>query len=168
LPGLVKLKDTGEKVPQTNAFKAADGKYYSSEAAFEYLKKQNEFWICCNKKLFELLQYEKGMKFPTVICKKLKELESYGWDVVFECICDSEDAISWALNNKEFSSEYGKCAYIMAIVVNHINDTKKKVIMKERELECQKKIQIPKEIDIQKGVQKKCDISRFLEDGYEN
>jgi hypothetical protein len=108
------------------------------------------------------------MKFPTVICKKLKELESYGWDVVFECICDSEDAISWALNNKEFSSEYGKCAYIMAIVVNHINDTKKKVIMKERELECQKKIQIPEEIDIQKGVQKKCDISRFLEDGYEN
>ena len=55
--------------------------------------------------------------------KKLEELgKSYGWEVVYKTFKHCEDNIKFWVTQKEFSTEYNKLTYIMAIILNNIND----------------------------------------------
>lgn len=122
----VKCQDTGVLVSALDAWKAPNGKYYSSQGAFEHLVKEKEYRQKCMEKIGNILGYTKGQKFPTIVAKKLKEYETYGYDTVYQTILGKEQDIYNAISNKDFASEYNKTSYIMAIITNSINDFYKK------------------------------------------
>ena len=160
----VKLVDTGEYSTQDQAYKAPNGKYYSSQIVYEQNLFQNEMRNKCIDKIFELFDIRKGMKISTIFFRKLAELEPYGYDVVYNTIEHNSVSIEWALNNKEFSSESGKVSYVMAIVQNNINDEYK---FKQKQLKLQEKsakiIEEPVDIEIVNNIQKTKDVSRWIE-----
>ena len=122
----VKCRDTGILVSASDAWKAPDGKYYSSQGAFNHLIHEREYKQKCLEELGNLLGYSEGQKFPTIVAKKLKEYESYGYEVVLKTILDKKEIIGYAIDTKNFNSEYNKVAYVMAIITNNINDVYKK------------------------------------------
>lgn len=78
--------------------------------------------------LGNILGYNNGQKFPTILPKKISELrEGYSDDVIIETILRSTKDIQWAIHNKEFDTDYNMCAYISAIIINKINDVKKEM-----------------------------------------
>ena len=118
----VKCRDTGVLVSSADAWKAPDGKYYSSQGAFEHLMFEKTYRQKCIEELGNILGYSKDQKFPTIVAKKLKEYETYGYEVVFETISNKKQVIINSISNKDFTSEYNKTSYIMAIITNSIND----------------------------------------------
>lgn len=127
----VKCRDTGVVVSASDAWKAPDGKYYSSQEAFERLQSEKIARQKCLEELGNILQYSKGQKFPSIAAKKLKEYEVYGYDTVLETILTKKQAIINSISNKDFASEYNKTSYIMAIITNNINDIYKKKQLKK-------------------------------------
>ena len=123
----VKCRDTGVLVSASDAWKAPDGKYYSSKGAFEHLMNEKTYRQQCLEELGNILGYHDGQKFPTVVAKKLKEYEYYGYKVVLKTIITKKSDMEYAISHKEFASEYNRVAYIMAIITNSINDVKRKM-----------------------------------------
>jgi hypothetical protein len=128
----VKCQDTGELVPSTNAYKASNGKYYSSEEAFKHLLDEKMYRQRCLEELGNILGYHEGQKFPTIVAKKLKEYEYYGYDVVLQTIISKRSDMVYSISHKDFASEYNRVSYIMAIITNSINDIKKKIDKEKR------------------------------------
>lgn len=75
--------------------------------------------------LADVMMFDPSMAFPTIIPKKLKELSFYDDEIILATIEQCRDKIGYAMRTKEFSSEYGRAAYVMAIIKNHINDVYK-------------------------------------------
>ena len=117
---LVKCCDTNEKKPKEECYKAPDGKYYTSEKAYNIVKKSKEDWLECIDNISTILGYHKGMKFPTTLPKRLKQLEGYGYDVVLETLMQNYKEISWSLVRRQFNSEYGRIAYVFGIIEHNI------------------------------------------------
>ena len=130
MPRLCKCHATGERGDVKTFYRPVGEKYYFKD------KETYETWRIeedlrkmkakkrrdINDKIAEFIRYEKGQAFPTNICKTIKELEVfYGLDVILETMNKSAANIQWAMDNKEFKNEYGKCNYLMAIVKNNIN-----------------------------------------------
>ena len=128
----VKCRDTGVLVPISDAWKAPDGKYYSSQGAFEHLENEKMYRQRCLEELGNYLGYHDGQKFPTIVAKKLKEYEYYGYKTVLETIIIKKNDIVYSISHKDFASEYNKVSYIMAIITNSINDVKKKIDKEQR------------------------------------
>lgn len=160
----VKLQDTGGFGDSAINYKAENGKYYTSENAYLIIKTNKEYRQKCIDKIAEVLDYQLGMKLPTVTFKKLNEFEVYGYDVVYETIIQQSGAIDWALQNKQFNQETAKIFYIMAIIQNNIMTEYKKKIAKNKQQD--KKITtIDVEIEDIKVTSKQTkDISKWLED----
>lgn len=79
-------------------------------------------------KMLEIMKFEPNAKFPTSFTKKLKELkESYSYVEVKYTIFKLEQNLVWAVENKEFQSDYNKVNYLMAIVQNNINQYRKEL-----------------------------------------
>jgi hypothetical protein len=79
-------------------------------------------------KMLEIMKFELNAKFPTSFTKKLKELkESYSYVEVKYAIFKLEQNLVWAVENKEFQSDYNKVNYLMAIVQNNINQYRKEL-----------------------------------------
>ena len=71
----------------------------------------------------DLVGYYHGEKFPSSITAKIKELEEiYDIFTVYDTFIEKREDIQYALDSRDFETEYGKCSYIMAIIVNNIND----------------------------------------------
>ena len=161
----VKCRDTGELVPISDAWKAPDGKYYSSEGAFERLVHDKQCRQECLTELGNILGYFEGQKFPTIVAKKLKEYEGYGYDVVLRTIRNKKEAILYSINNKDFSSEYCRVAYVMAIITNNINDVRNAINKEKKAQVASSPIITSDEIEdsisptVNSGVR---DISKFL------
>ena len=123
-------------------------------------------WMEMMELLGNILGYEKGQKFPTVLPKKISELrKGYSDEVIYETILRCQRDIETALRTKEFKSEYSMCAYVAAIIVNSINDVKIEFEMIERA----KKVKantaiIMDETAIANHKQHVTDISKWLED----
>lgn len=123
-----------------------------------------------NDKIAKFIRYQKGQKFPTNICKEIKELEAfYGLDIILKTIELKEENIQRAMDNKEFKSNYKKCDYIMAIIRNNINDIWDKKQIDKKEFEKTKSILNSDDIDVSmptnKSIKnKKTDISQFLDE----
>lgn len=128
----VKCQDTGELIPKTDAYKASNGKYYSSEEAFKCLMDEKIYRQKCLDELGNILGYHEGQKFPTIVAKKLKEYQYYGYKVVLQTIIDKRSVIEYSISHKDFTSEYNKVSYVMAIITNSINDVKKKIDKEQR------------------------------------
>ena len=161
----VKCRDTGVFVSASDAWKAPDGKYYSCREAFERLESEKESRKRCMEELGNILGYVKGQKFPSIAAKKLKEYEVYGYDVVLETILLKKQSIINSISNKDFTSEYNKTSYIMAIITNSINDVYKKKQREKSLKHISKSVATTEEVESVTQVtsnENVHDISRFL------
>ena len=152
-------------------YKAPNGKYYKSQKLYEvWLKEKTDRAEFLDMFASEYLGYEKGQVFPTVLCKRLQELEFYGFDVINQTVKKCHSSIEYALTHKDFASENGKISYIFAIIKNNINDVYKEHLRKEKTIEKQQiqtnNIDVTDEQSIMSigSKQKAKDISSFLED----
>lgn len=159
----VKLQDTGEFSTNDVAWKAPNGKYYSSAENYEKIVKNSENRQKCIVALADICGFVDGAIMPTITLKKLKEFEKVGYDVVYDTIVNKEKDILWAIQNKNFNNESYKMMYVMSIVKNGLADTYKK---KQRELKQDNKTEVHIEADVEVvevGNQKKgSDVSSLL------
>ena len=166
----VKCRLTGE-TGSSDDFIKIDGKYYKNQQVYDAWNKENEG----RKKVieiiaFDFLGYRQGQVFPTVLTKKLKELEFYGYDVILKTVEKSRSAIEYSMNTKDFSSDIHKISYIMAIIKNNINDVYREFqrtekIIEKQESKTKELGTINDEVMMSIGSKQKAkDISDFLED----
>ncbi len=91
-------------------------------------------------KMLEIMNFEPNAKFPTSFTKKIKELkESYSYVEIKYAIFNLEEKLLWAVNNKEFQSDYNKINYLMAIIQNNINQCRKDLMEINKKQEVMKK-----------------------------
>lgn len=158
---LVKDQLTGEKADRKTLYKAANGKYYTSQAAYDSMVLQNEYREKCLDEIGRYLLYPAGTRLPSIAYKRLSELKDFGFDIVLSVIRDKSDAINWAMQNKDFASDSSRVMYIFGIIKNYIGDAYRK---SKRELPPDKPTALIQEQDLIVSTQKTHDISRFLED----
>ena len=71
----------------------------------------------------ELLEYEKGMVFPTILVKRIQELAKfYSYILIKQAFYKNSDTIKWALKTYSHFTEYQMMSYIMKVVEGNIND----------------------------------------------
>lgn len=160
-----KCQVTGEKGTTDTFYKADNGKYYKSKEVYDIWNKENED----RKNVIErfavdFLDYKPGQVFPTVLTKKLKELEFYGYDVINRTIDKSYNSIQYAIQHKDFKNDVGKISYIFAIIKNNINDVYKQVVQEEKKSETVYEIDNEVDIDNIQTNHKEKNIKKWLED----
>lgn len=160
-----KCQVTGEKGTTDTFYKADNGKYYKSKEVYDIWNKENED----RKNVIErfavdFLDYKPGQVFPTVLTKKLKELEFYGYDVINRTIDKAYNSIQYAIQHKEFKSDVGKISYIFAIIKNNINDVYKQVVQEGKRSETVCEIDNEVDIDNIQTNHKEKNIKKWLED----
>ena len=115
----VKLVDGG-KGNSLTAFKAVDGKYYSSENAYLEIKQDKEDYKKAMELIADWIGYPPGTLINTYLIKRANEFrKSWGADVLLETILFTEDQIKWAMMNKEFDTESAMIGYLFAILKNN-------------------------------------------------
>lgn len=162
----VKCAVTG-KYGTSDDFVKIDGKYYSSYDVYAEYAKSADYW----KKLVDVLAcdilgYEPGQPFPTLLTKRLKDLEFYDNEVIYKTVIYSKDAIQYSMKMKNFGSDHARISYIMAILKSNINTVFKQVIEERRQLKKPTKtnIDIDGMDETKNPKQETKDISKFLED----
>jgi len=134
-----KCQITGEAGTTDTFYKADNGKYYKSKEVYDIWNKENEDRKNVIEKFaVDFLDYKPGQIFPTVLTKKLKELEFYGYDVIYRTIDKTYNSIQYAIQHKDFKNDVGKISYIFAIIKNNINDVYKQVLREGKIKEKQK------------------------------
>ena len=63
---------------------------------------------------------ENGQPMPTIVFRRLKELDFYSDEIIQQTMDENEKSIRWAMQNKKFEDDAGKCSYLMAIIRNNI------------------------------------------------
>lgn len=161
----VKCRITGEIGNSDIFYKADNGLYYKSKELYEEYKQEAEYrrkiidFFC-----IELLGYEKGCAFPTVLTKKLESLSAYSNKTIWATILyKEEDLRYWASVEDKFKNDYGKICYLFVIIVNHINEVQKKI--KAQKQAYTPTVEAPPEIeDISNQINQNKDISQWLEE----
>lgn len=160
-----KCQVTGEKGTTDTFYKADNGKYYKSKEVYDIWNKENEDRKnVIERFVVDFLDYKPGQVFPTVLTKKLKELEFYGYDVINRTIDKAYNSIQYAIQHKEFKSDVGKISYIFAIIKNNINDVYKQVVQEEKRSETVCEIDNEVDIDNIQTNHKEKNIKKWLED----
>lgn len=156
---------TGE-IGDTDTFVKIGNRYYKSREIYDKVQREKESYknlvdyICT-----EFLGYGDGQPFPPILPKKLKELSDYSNNVIMEAFRKSSDNIRYALDHKTFSGEYGKIAYIFAIVKNRISEVAAEEARLQKQMEHVKQIRLEcSETGISGTKAKGKNISSFLED----
>lgn len=161
----VKLQDLNIYGNSDNAFKASNGKYYSSEEAWQIKQKENEYRLKCISHISELMGYEKNMKLPTTAFKFIAEYgQSYSYESLFNTMIAQDNFADWALKTKEFKSENNKVAYLFAIYRNNIMPEYKRLKKEKNRIREDKKETAVQFEDLENRKQKVNDISNFLDD----
>ena len=158
---VVKIWDMGTKGNSDSAYRAPNGRYYSTKAVYDAMVQKNTERQRCIDAIRALLGYEDGMKPNTYIFKLLKEIEPYGYDVIYETIHTKAKDICWAFSKKSFNDETGKIKYMFAIINNSIMDVYKN--KQAEDYNKKKSAQIIEIDDFQPKKQKTKDISRWLD-----
>ena len=160
----VKCQDTGEYSTSDCAYRAANGKYWSSEAAYQQWVENKEWRQKSIDVLFEILGYQPEMTVPGVLWKNFAKYEKMGYETVYETIIGERKNIEWALHNKTFNNESGMIMYVCRILENHMMDYYKVIQATKRQKKINEAMQLPQDLEIQNKKQESKDISRFLED----
>lgn len=126
---------TKEEGTNETFYRGENGKYYKSKEVYDNFTKIRDSRKAVIDYISDLVGYENGMKFPTIMTRKLNEYEFYGYDIVLDTIKENADRIDWCLNNKEFSNESSKLSYIFGIISNTINDVYLKHKRQEKQLQ---------------------------------
>lgn len=119
------MSNTFYKAPNNRWYKSEEVylKWYRKRHKNQKVKKPGrtgESYREINDLIANLIGYEENQKFPTIISRKIKELDYYSDDVIIETIKESSDAIKWAFEHKTFKDDLNKCSYMMAIITNKI------------------------------------------------
>lgn len=160
----VKCYATGEYGTDLTFVKIGDH-YYKDKETFEKYTRNNHYRTLTYEVLSDFLGYQKGQIFPGVVHRRLKKLEFYGFECIYQTIVVNRSSIEWALRTKDFKNDISALAYIFAIIDNNINDVYKKMRSQN------KKTALPESTDYAKSVnladigtsKKGRDISEFLE-----
>lgn len=133
---------TGVEGPKEQFYKAPNNRYFQSEAVYqawlegrrkEKARKEKpkpqkkpgrtteSYKKLCNT-IAGLIGYDLdgGQPMPTVVFRRLKELEFYSDEIIQMTLDEKRSAIQWAITNKNFSDDTAKANYLMAIVRNNI------------------------------------------------
>ena len=146
-------------------YKAPNGKYYKSQKLYEvWLKEKTDRAEFLDMFASEYLGYEKGQVFPTVLCKRLQELEFYGFDVINQTVKKCHSSIEYALTHKDFANENGKISYIFAIIKNNINDVYKQTVKEDNAPKVEHYVDETVDIENIQTKHKEKDITKWLED----
>lgn len=121
----VKCWATGAWGTTLTYYKAPDGHWYKDEETYQDKLHKAAMHKQLLATLADVMMFDPSMAFPTVIPKKLKEFAFYDDEIILATIEQCRDTIGYAMRTKEFTSEYGRAAYVMAIIKNHINDVYK-------------------------------------------
>lgn len=162
---MVKCRDTGEKMLQNKAFKDPErGFYYSSEEAWNEIKKQNKYKNRCYDFFKVILEINEDQSVPKAFLKKINEYSSYGYDVLYETLLRNKDSMVWALTHKSFQNDWTLASYLFAIVSNNI-----RLVSKEMKQVAFQKKRMKNDNDVDEifldyvqAVQKVTDISKHL------
>jgi len=163
---LVIARDLGVKVDKNDAFKGADGKYYSSEQAYQKEKikqglrqddeHQKEMRKKCIDKMFDFMHYDKSNRMPTMFFGRLKIWNNkwgFDFDSIYETMIFVSDVVERAGKTKIFESDVNRLFYFMGIIQNSLNDGKRISENKKRAIEEAKKAeQNAEEINTDVGV----------------
>lgn len=89
----------------------------------EKRKRTEEYNDLMDYVMNDLLEYEKGMVFPTILVKRIQELAKfYSYILIKQAFYKNSDTIKWVMKTKTDWKEYNKMAYIMKVVEGNIND----------------------------------------------
>lgn len=166
----VKCVDTQQLADRDKCYKAADGKYYSSEAAYNFICKEtvwrNKTYDLCSE---ECGYYDGNKHFlPPIFKSMLKEWAAdFGWECVYKTVYCLADDFKWAVTTKQFSNEFRKSSYIGAIIGNNIYKVHKSIV--DREKQIKQAEQLAKQVNaddmtMAQSNNKINDISNLLED----
>lgn len=133
MPRKVKCKITGEYGFDTDFFKIINDKgkneYYKTEEIYnQYIKNKKDRENLLKFIADAILDYGEGQVLPTILLKKIKELNLfYPYEVIQETFKVKEKDLNYWMNKEDkFQTDYQKCSYMMAIIKNTINDIYKK------------------------------------------
>lgn len=169
---LVKCNATGEMLPVKDCIRI-DGKYYKSEEAYDMMMEIKSKWHKITQTIiYEIFEYEYGQKPATVIFKFIQELKFYEPDIILQVLKNDTEYLNEIIRDKDFSSDYNRCAYIFAIINSKANELYRKYKKEKRE---QEKVNSTMQVNMladnlnamnQKAVkQKNSNISRFVQGG---
>lgn len=132
----VKCKSCKKELYNTEAYQVIEGakkSYYCTEEEYKDIQSEKEQYKTCLERIAEVM----NIKFvPPVMLKKINELrEFYNYCVIERTFIECKSTIQWALDNKEFNSEFVKAKYITSIVANNIAKVDKKIKQEKKELE---------------------------------
>lgn len=136
----VKCMATGQIGTNTEFFKAPNGRYFKSEEIYEswmegrrkahskpavprYEKpgRTAESYKKLCDTIADLIGYVPGgQPMPTVVFRRLKELDFYSDEIIQETFDDCRPDIEWAFKTKVFDGDSVKASYMMAIIRNRI------------------------------------------------
>lgn len=108
-------------------FKAPDGFYYQNQELYEQKKRESEFYRQVVAYMADLMGYQQGDVFPTVITRGLMQFKHYGYETVLATMQECRPQFEYALASRSFGSDYQKASYFMAIITNHINDVSRQL-----------------------------------------
>ena len=141
-PVMAKCMATGEKGPRDTYYKAPNSRYFKSEEIYEAWMagrrkekaKQNKpvphgkpgrttesYKRICDT-IADMIGYDPdgGQPMPTIVFRRLKELDYYSDEIIQKTLDESANSIRWAMEHKGFESDVGRASYMMAIVRNNI------------------------------------------------
>lgn len=124
---LVKCQDNGVSIPVSRAFKAPNGKYYSSEEVFASMIEKTQWRNKCIDAISQIV-LGNGEIVPPVAMRFIQEYPDF--KTLYKTITGEEEAIRYAIDTKSFATEFTKYKYIFAIIGNSYNkyvDKNKKV-----------------------------------------
>jgi hypothetical protein len=123
----VKCALTKETGTTDTFYKAENGKYYKSQQVYNDWKTDADKRLLARDMLLAYLGWQAGEPYPTLLGKKLKELDFYPGQTICDTINKCSSSIDWAMKNKQFSSTAAKIHYIFAVISNHIGDIHREV-----------------------------------------
>lgn len=165
----VKCALTKESGTSDVFYKAENGKYYKSKELYDTWHLDVQKRTQARNLLLEYMDWQEGEPFPTLLLKKLKELDYYSGQVVLDTVRKCASSLEWAIKNKNFLSTTSKIHYVFAIISNNIADVNKqntlhKEYEKKREHNSEETLNANMEIVEIGTTTKGKDISDFLED----
>lgn len=154
----VKCVDIDEKRERETAYKAENGRYYSSKEAYVQIKEENKRRKWATDTLIELLGFNGYKIIPSILFKVIASYKEIGYEALCKTITDQRRSIERAVKTKNFKNDFAKIRYVEAIINNNINNINNSLKKEKR----QKDI-IIEDVTLNNPKQKQKDISRFLE-----
>ena len=133
---------------------------WSSKEGYEIYRKNLHYKDMINDKMKDLLDYKSNL--PSAFYIGLEEFKPYGYDTVYEYICQNTESFMWAVSNWT-DTQPKLMRYCLGIIRNGIQPFYKNKIKYEKAAKQQNE-PISGEIEAENRKQSAKNISKFLEE----